>query len=153
MNKKNNTEQTLKLNVVSQYIKDLSFENPNAPLSLTKLQSNPNIDFNVNTNVNKLQQDHYEVSLQISAKAIDNSGEKEEIIFLLEIQYAGLFVVGGISDDKINEVLLVNCPSILFPYIRRIIADITRDGGFPPLTIDPIDFYGLYLKNRENNKD
>ena len=153
MNKKNNTEQTLKLNVVSQYIKDLSFENPNAPLSLTKLQSNPNIDFNVNTNVNKLQQDHYEVSLQISAKAIDNSGEKEEIIFLLEIQYAGLFVVGGISDDKINEVLLVNCPSILFPYIRRIIADITRDGGFPPLTIDPIDFYVLYLKNRENNKD
>jgi preprotein translocase subunit SecB len=153
MNKENNTEQTLKLNVVSQYIKDLSFENPNAPLSLTKLQSNPNINFNVNTNVNKLQQDHYEVSLQISAKATDTSGSKEEIIFLLEIQYAGLFIVNGVSDEKINEILLVNCPSILFPYLRRIIADITRDGGFPPMTIDPIDFYGLYLKNRENNKD
>ena len=102
--------------------------------------------------MNKLQQDHYEVSLQVSAKAIDNSEKKEEVIFLLEIQYAGLFVVSGISDDKINEVLLVNCPSILFPYIRRIIADTTRDGGFPPMTIDPVDFYGQYLQNKNKTE-
>jgi len=140
-NKEQNTSQVA-LNF--QYVKDLSFENPHAPLSLTKVSQQPNIDFNIDINVQKFEDDNYEVTLSVTAKATDKAEDKY-IIFITELKYSGLFTVKEADESKIKEILLVHCPNLLFPFARRIIADVTRDGGFPPLMMQPVNFSQLYL--------
>ena len=126
-----------RVQVIGQYIKDLSFENPSAPGNLTM---RPQIELNVDLQARQLQPEHFEVELKlrISAKAEDKP------VFLLEVVYAGLFQLHAIPEEVLQQVLLIEAPHILFPFARRIVADIVRDGGMPPLMIEPIDFAALY---------
>lgn len=126
--------------VNAQYIKDLSFENPAAPSSLLPQDAPPKIELTVDIQAQKLQEEVFEVSLHITAKASVEKGT----LFLLDLTYAGIFTIGEIPDNQKELVLLVYCPTMIFPFARRIIADVSRDGGFPPLMIDPVDFAALY---------
>jgi preprotein translocase subunit SecB len=133
-------QQAPRLSIVLQYVKDISFENPKAPAGL---QSNvrPEIQIKVDTRATQVSNEgHYEVviDLEVEAKA---SGDT---IFLLELDYAGVFQIANIPPDSLQPLLMIECPRLLFPFARRIVADMTRDGGFPPLMIDPIDFVTLY---------
>ena len=129
--------QAGRVQVIGQYIKDLSFENPTAPGNLT---SRPQIDLNVDLQARQLEHEHYEVELKlrVAAKCDDKAA------FLLELVYAGLFHLQNIPDEIRNQVLLIEAPHILFPFARRIVADMVRDGGMPPLMIEPIDFAALF---------
>ncbi len=130
--------------VRGQYIKDLSFENPHAPQSLTLQGGAPTIDVNVDLKAQKLQDNFFETGLHISARASTENGT----LFLIDLTYAGIFELSGIPDDRIEPLIFVDAPFVLFPFARRVVADVTRDGGFPPLMLEPIDFHALYLKNR-----
>lgn len=126
--------------VNAQFIKDLSFENPRAPASLMARQESPKIDVNVNVSARNLSEQTYEVTLTIRADA--KSGE--EPAFVTELVYGGVFTLTNVPEEALRPTLLIECPRLLFPFARRIIADATRDGGFPPLYINPIDFVALY---------
>jgi preprotein translocase subunit SecB len=130
--------------VLGQYIKDLSFENPNVRRLLGNPGENPNVRIEVNVNVAKMADKTFESSIQFKAEASNNTG----IIYDLELAYAGLFQIENMPEQMMEPFLLVNCPALLFPYLRRLVADLTREGGFPPLTLDPIDFASLYMKRQ-----
>lgn len=136
-------EARAQLNVLAQYVRDLSFENPSAPKSLQGPGDNPQLQVNVNVNGTRRGEDMYEVSLLFDASAKNDSG----LIYNIETVYCGLFRLRGIPDPMIQPVLFVDCPTILFPFLRRLVADVTRDGGFAPLMLDPIDFRSLYAQN------
>lgn len=127
-----------------QYVKDLSFENPNAPMSLTQQKSAPKIEVNLNLEAKAMPENVFEVTLQITAKATSD----ESNLFVVELAYAGLFTLTNIPEDQKELVLLIHCPSILFPFARRVLSDATRDGGFQPLMLDPIDFAALYQQRK-----
>lgn len=128
------------LRVLTQYIKDLSFESPNAPQSLSAQSSAPQIGVNVDVGVRKLSETDYEVDLKLNVDAKSNDRQ----MFLVELIYSGMFRLANIPEESLQPVLLIECPRQIFPFARRIVADVVRDGGFPPLMIDPIDFAGLY---------
>lgn len=132
--------------ILAQYVKDLSFENPNAPGSL-QMQGQPKIEINVNVNARAGGQDMYEVELKIEASARAQDGGT--LAFQVELLYAGLFRLVGAPEEALEPFLVVEAPRILFPFARRVIADCVRDGGFPPLMLEPIDFGGLYLRQLE----
>jgi preprotein translocase subunit SecB len=147
-NKKANTETNLQPQVIinAQYVKDLSFESPRSPLSLVNIKTAPKIDLSVDINVQKSTESEYEVTLKINAKATS----EEENLFVVELQYSGLFSLTNIPDDAQKEqILLIYCPSLIFPFARRVFADVTRDGGFQPLMINPIDFASLYAQQKK----
>ena len=131
--------------VKGQYIKDLSFENPHAPHSLMASNAKPAIEVNVDLKAQKLQDNFYEMTLQIAARATAEGNT----LFLVDLAYAGIFEVVNIPEDRIEPLLLIDCPFVLFPFARRVISDVTRDGGFPPLMLDPIDFHNLYIQNKQ----
>ena len=128
------------LSIRGQYVKDLSFENPNAPISLTTGEGQPKIDVQVEVGARLLAETDYEVHVKIAATARHG----EAIAFVLELVYGGVFALGNIPEDSRQAICLIECPRLLFPFARRIVADATRDGGFPPLLLDPIDFAALY---------
>lgn len=130
--------------VKGQYIKDLSFENPHAPQSLLATNAKPAIDVNVDLKAQKLQDDIYEMTLHIAVKATAEGNT----MFLVDMAYAGIFQIMGVPQERIEPLILADCPFVLFPFARRVIADVTRDGGFPPLMLDPIDFHSLYMQNK-----
>ena len=132
--------------ILAQYVKDLSFENPNAPSSL-QMQGQPKIEINVNVNARSGGQDMFEVELKIEASARNTQDDK--LAFQVELLYAGLFRIAGAPPEALEPFLIVEAPRILFPFARRVIADVVRDGGFPPLMLEPIDFGGLYLNQLE----
>ncbi len=131
--------------ILAQYVKDLSFENPHAPQSL-QMQGQPRIEVNVNVNARAGGEDLYEVELRIQARAL---GEEDRVAFAVELVYAGLFRLSGAPQEALEPFLIVEAPRILFPFARRVVADAVRDGGFPPLMLEPIDFGGLYLQQLE----
>ncbi|WP_205599514.1 protein-export chaperone SecB [Sandarakinorhabdus rubra] len=133
--------------ILTQYVKDLSFENPNAPGSL-QVQAQPRIDVNVGVNARKAADDVFEVELKISAKA-DVDGNAA---FMVELLYAGLFGLKNVPEEALEPFCIIEAPRILFPFARRIIADAVRDGGFPPLMLDPIDFGQLYLAQQQQGQ-
>ena len=124
-----------------QYVKDFSFENPHAPASLIPLSEAPKINVSVDVRINPLEEKTFEVVLLTTARA--TAGEKD--LFLAELAYAGIFTL-DVNPQEVEPILMVYCPGLLFPFARHIIADATRQGGFPPLLIDPIDFGSLYRK-------
>ncbi|UTW55444.1 protein-export chaperone SecB [Kordiimonas sp. SCSIO 12610] len=134
--------------VLAQYIKDLSFENPNAPASLQNQAGNaPAIDVNVNVGVRQMNEEVYEVDLKISAKATTPAAEEGgegTVAFVVELSYGALFGIRNVPQDALRGFLLVQAPMLMFPFARRIIADASRDGGFPPLLLEPINFDALY---------
>lgn len=141
------------VSVNAQYIKDFSFENPGAPGSLTKLDKTPQIDLALDLKTNKMpddeNEDFYEVELTINAKAALD----QQTLFIVDIVYAGIFHLINIPEEQKQMILAVHCPSLIFPYARKIVADVTQDGGFQPLTIDPIDFGALYAKKLSEGKE
>jgi len=128
------------LRVLAQYLKDQSFENPNAPQSFQDTGAPPAINVGVDVNARPLGDNQYEVELSISAQA----KRGEDIAFVIETTYAGAFEVLNIPNDQVEGVLLVECPRLLFPFVRQIIADTTISGNFPPILLDPVDFLAVY---------
>lgn len=128
------------LNVLTQYVKDLSFESPGAPNSLRSRDKAPNININVNVNANPISEGEYDVTLTLNAKASADS----DVLFNVELIYGGVFRVAGFPQEHMLPILFIECPRLLFPFARQIIADSTRNGGFPPLMIDPIDFAQMF---------
>ena len=128
------------IHVLGQYIKDLSFENPNAPASLASGENAPKINVNVNVNARRLSENDIEVELKLEATA--QRGVKP--LFVTEVTYAGVFQIMNVPPEHLQPIMLIECPRLLFPFARQILADATRQGGFPPLMIDPVDFAALY---------
>lgn len=133
-----------RLMIQSQYVKDMSFENPRAPASLQS-PSRPEIQIRVDVGAQKMDAERYEVTLQMRVEAQSGS----ETAFMIELTYCGLFGLVNIPADSLQPLLLIECPRLLFPFARRVVADATRDGGFPPLLIDPIDFVTLFRRRQE----
>ena len=142
-------QKSKKIRVTTQYIKDLSFENPNSPKSLSNKDGMPNINVEVNVYAKPLNSSIYEVSLSINGKAL----REEAKIFEIELVYAGVFSLPDVEINKEDErkTVLIECPQLLFPFARSIVSNVTRDGGFMPLVIQPIDFELLY-KERVNKE-
>ena len=127
-----------RLQVMGQYIKDLSFENPGMPAM--GMAQRPQIDLNVDLQAKQMDADHYEVELKLRVAAQSDN----KPMFLLELVYAGLFLLQNVPEEMRQPALLIEAPHILFPFARRIVADVVRDGGMPPLLVEPIDFGALY---------
>jgi len=147
--------QPLVVNI--QYVKDLSFEVPGAPQIFTQLKGQPQVSINLDVQARRVQegQSVFEVAIVIRAEAHDNSAQAngqadspKPTVFVAELTYAGVFTLNGLPDNAIEPVLLVECPRILFPFARNILADVTRDGGFPPVLLQPIDFVALWQARR-----
>jgi preprotein translocase subunit SecB len=128
--------------VLAQYVKDLSFENPNAP-AVYQWQSQPQMDVQFNIGTQNVGQEIHEVVLKVDITAQANEG----VAFKMELLYGGLFALRNVPEDQLQPFLLAEAPRILFPFARRVIADAVIDGGFPPLLLDPIDFAGLYMQS------
>jgi len=128
------------LNILTQYIKDFSFESPNAPNSLRAREKAPAINIGINVNANAMGDDMYDVTLSINARA----GEGEDVLFNIELVYGGVFRVQNFPQEHMMPIIFIECPRLLFPFARQIMADVSRNGGFPPLMIDPIDFAAMY---------
>ena len=128
------------LNALAQYCKDFSFENPNAPRSLQQQAEGPQINLQVNVNAKQLAEADFEVDLTLEGDAKIGS----EVLFAFELTYAGVFRARNVPADQLHPLIMIECPRLLFPFARQIVADAVRNGGFPPLYIDPIDFVALY---------
>jgi preprotein translocase subunit SecB len=148
--------QQLVLNI--QYTKDLSFEVPNAPSIYTILRSAPQVNINLDVQVRRIEeaQPVFEVTLAARAEATlpkpegsaNGADEKPTVVFIADLSYAGIFTLNGVPDNQQEPILLVECPRLLFPFARNILADITRDGGFPPVMLAPVDFVNLWQTRR-----
>jgi preprotein translocase subunit SecB len=131
------SERQPNLQIMGQYVKDLSFENPGAPAGLS---GNPNMDMGVDLKARPLGPDHYEVVFHLRVKA----SSEERTLFMLELAYASLVRLTNVPEEAVQQLLLIQVPHLMFPFARRVVADVVRDGGMPPLVIEPIDFAGLY---------
>jgi preprotein translocase subunit SecB len=143
-----------------QYVKDMSFEVPGAPGIYSQLRAAPHVNINLDVQARRLapNQDAYEVAIVIRAEAHEqnpaaSNGQAETAampatVFVAELTYAGVFTIKGLPENSVEAVLLVECPRILFPFARNILADVTRDGGFPPVLLQPIDFVALWQARR-----
>ena len=129
-----------RVTIGAQYVKDLSFESPNAPMSFNELDSRPEIGIDLNVEVRPLQDNHYEVILHMTARA----RRGENVLFLVELSYGAVASVPPVPDEVRTRVVGAEVPKLLFPFARGIVANAVRDGGFPPFLIDPIDFDALF---------
>ncbi len=133
----------VQMNVQNQFVRDLSFENILAQKGASG-EVQPDVKVQVNLDARKRDSDkQYEVSIKLNVESVDKANAETKI-FLMEIDYVGLFHIDGVPDDQLHPFLLIECPRLLFPFLRRIVSDVTRDGGFPPLNLDNIDFLQLY---------
>ena len=136
--------------IQAQYIVDLSFENPRAPLSLMALNTKPKVELNLDIDIKSIgnEEDLFQVGLHINAKVM----HENEVLYILDLIYAGLFKLSHIPKENYHVILAVEGPRHLFPFARKMVADITQSGGFQPLMIDPIDFAALYKKRIDEQK-
>jgi preprotein translocase subunit SecB len=146
-----------------QYVKDLSFEVPGAPQIFTTLKTQPQVNINLDVQARRVNEGQpvFEVSLVIRAEAHEQpaappaNGQAAGVpptVFVAELTYSGVFTLSGLPDNAVEPVLLVECPRILFPFARNILSDVTRDGGFPPVLLQPIDFVALWQSRRAQNQ-
>jgi preprotein translocase subunit SecB len=126
--------------IISQYVKDLSFENPNAP-AVFQWQMQPKIEVDFNIGLGQLAEDLHEVTLRVEVRATADG----QTAFAVDLLYAGLVGMRNVAEDQVQAFLLAEAPRILFPFARQIVSQTVQDGGFPPLLLEPIDFHGLYL--------
>lgn len=130
-------------NILGQYIKDLSFENPNAPASNLAGGNQPNFSVAINVNAKKQSDDVYAVELMVNAKA-----EREDnVMFNVELVYGGVFRVQNVPENQLPPLLMIECPRMLFPFARQVLSNVTQAGGFPPLLMEPVDFVAIYQQN------
>ena len=133
----------IQLNVLNQFVRDMSFENVLSQKGSDK-EVTPDVQVQVNLDARKRDADgQYEVAIKLAITSADKDNSETKL-FVLEIEYVGLFFIGGVPDDQMHPFLLIECPRLLFPFLRRIVSDVTRDGGFPPLNLENIDFMALY---------
>jgi preprotein translocase subunit SecB len=147
MSKKSDVNGSVLVN--AQYIKDLSFENPKIPYSLLGSEK-PEVDVSIDIGAHNIQEETYEVVLAIQVKSV----VKEDVQYLIDLKYAGVFTLDkDMSNKEREKVIFIQCPTIIFPYARRVISDISRDGGYLPLYISPVDFMTLYNNNKNKNSN
>jgi preprotein translocase subunit SecB len=132
------------IRILAQFIRDLSFENPRAPEALRGGVAQPQIELGVEMNARGREDGFFEVDLKLSARANRDDGP----VFVVELLYGGVFQIAGVTPEDMEPVLLIECPRYLFPFARKIIADVTSDGGYPPFMLDPIDFAGVYAARK-----
>ncbi len=134
----------IQMRILGQFIRDLSFENVlvQKPVAGSDIQPDVNVQVNLDAKRREGQEKQFEVSVKLNIES--RAKGTENVLFLLEIDYGGFFFIDGVPDEQLHAFLLIECPRMLFPYLRRIVSDVTRDGGFPPLNMDPIDFVALY---------
>lgn len=137
----NGADNLPQVGIIAQYVKDSSFENPNAP-AVFQWQSQPQMDVQFNIGSQVVGQDIHEVALKIDVTAKAEEGTA----FQLELLYGGLFAINNVPDEQLNAFLLAEAPRLLFPFARKIVDDLIMEGGFPPLRLQPLDFAGLYLQ-------
>ena len=156
-------QQNPPLVVNIQYVKDLSFEVPGAPQIFSSMRSQPGVQINLDVQARRIQegQNVFEVTLAIRAEATEQpappepqqsavaSGGEQRTVFIAELAYAGIFTLNGVPENSVEPVLLVECPRLLFPFARTILADVTREGGFAPVLLQPIDFVALWHSRRQ----
>ncbi len=139
-----------KMNILAQYVRDLSFENILAQKGVDG-ELNPEIQVNVNIDAKKRTTDK-QFDVIVKLRVDSKSKNTDNVLFVLELDYGGVFQIENIPDDQLHPYLLIECPRMLFPFLRRIVSDITRDGGFPPLNLENIDFLKLYRQEIERRK-
>ena len=139
------TMPQVQVRILGQYIKDLSFENPNVRKMLEGPGEKPALRVEVNVNAAKVREKIFESAIAFKAEASSKAG----VIYDLELTYAGLFEVQNLPEQALEPFLLINCPTLLFPFLRRLVADLTREGGFPPLLLDPIDFAAMFMQKQQ----
>jgi preprotein translocase subunit SecB len=135
----------VQVKILSQFLKDLSFENPNIRKLMASPGDAPNLKVEVNVNAERIDNDIYESAIELKAIAANNVGT----IYVLETTYAGLFKVESMPEQALEPFLLISAPTQIFPFLRRLVADVTREGGYPPLMLDPIDFAALYIRRQQ----
>jgi len=138
-------QMSVQAKIVNQYVKNLSFENPNIRKLLSTSGDQPNIQVEVNVLAQRLENDFFESAIELKATATNNLGT----IYVLEGIYAGLLKIDHIPEQALEPFLLISGPTMLFPFLRRLVADITREGGFPPLLLEPMDFGALYMRRQQ----
>ena len=135
-------QQPVQMKVLGQYVRDLSFENVMAQKGASG-EVQPDVSVQVNLDAKKRQaENQYEVAVKLNVES--KAKGMEDVLFLMELEYVGIFLVAGVPDEQLHPFLMIECPRMLFPFLRRIVSDVTRDGGFPPLNLDNIDFVALY---------
>ena len=140
-----------KMNILAQYVRDLSFENILAQKGVDG-ELNPEIQVNVNIDAKKRTTDK-QFDVLIKLRVDSKSKNTNNILFVLELDYGGVFQIENVPDDQLHPYLLIECPRMLFPFLRRIVSDVTRDGGFPPLNLENIDFLKLYRQEVDRRKN
>jgi preprotein translocase subunit SecB len=143
MAEENGGAPQVRMQVLAQFIKDMSFENLVAQKGLSTADVQPDINVGVSLDARKrAQENHYDVTAKF--KISNKNKANGEMLFLMEVEYGGVFLIEHVPEEQLHPFLMIECPRMLFPYIRRIISDVTRDGGFPPLNVDTVDFLALY---------
>ena len=150
MTKKTDEIAAPKMNILAQYVRDLSFENILAQKGIDG-ELNPETQVNVNIDAKKRATDK-QFDVIVKLRVDSKSKNTDNILFVLELDYGGVFQIENVPDDQLHPYLLIECPRMLFPFLRRIVSDITRDGGFPPLNLENIDFLKLYRQEIERRK-
>ena len=140
----NGADTLPQIGLIAQYVKDLSFENPNSP-AVYQWTEQPQIDINFNISNTQIADDVFEVAIKVSANAAGDQG----VAFAVELVFAGLFGIRNVPEEQMRPFLYAEGPRLLFPFARRVLADAVQDGGFPPLLIDPIDFGALYMQQQQ----
>ena len=136
------------ISIHAQYVKDLSFESPAAPECFVQSLGQPDVQIGVNVTAQRINDSLFEVELKLMATA----KAEEKTLFVAELAYGGLISASGVKDDELQPLMMVEGPRLLFPFARAIMSDVTRDGGFLPLNLNPIDFVALYKNNMTNSK-
>ena len=145
----NTTTKAPSFSLIGQYIRDMSFENPGAPGSIMLGGSNPNFQVGINVGVKKQADDLYAVEITLNAKA----DREKNVLFNVELIYGGVFRMQNIPEKDLAPLLLVECPRLIFPFARQVLATITQQGGFPPLMMEPVDFQAIYIQNLKSLQD
>ncbi|WDR01796.1 protein-export chaperone SecB [Devosia algicola] len=131
------------MNLVGQYIRDLSFENPDAPASIMLGSGQPTFNVSISVGVKKQSDDIYAVELTLNAKAT----RETKVLFNVELVYGGVFRLQNIPEAQLSQLLMIECPRLIFPFARQVLAGVTQQGGFPPLMMEPVDFSAIYRQN------
>ncbi|MDW7771269.1 MAG: protein-export chaperone SecB [Desulfobulbaceae bacterium] len=152
MTDQNTQEERPVFRMQKMYIKDLSFESPNAPSIYLSRNQEPKVDFNLELKSQKVDDDHREVSLVITARVMDKNAD-DQVMFIVEIEHAAVFTMKNIPEEHVERVLAVDCPLMLFPFTRQIVSQVSVDGGFMPFLMEPINFIALYENARRKQNE
>ncbi len=147
-----NTEELPVFRMQKMYVKDLSFESPNAPGIFLARNQEPKVDFNLKLSNRKVDDDHFEVTINMTAKVLDKNAD-DTVMFIIEIEHAAVFLLKNIPAEHLERVMAVDCPLMLFPFTRQIASQLSVDGGFMPFLMEPINFVALYENAQQEKKD